>query len=90
MYVVEDNMSVNKNLRSILESNKLTKPNFLDWLRNLKIVLWFEKLLFIFDEAILEVLPMDAPNEVYMAYNKHKDVDEMATCLTQASMSPEL
>ena len=83
-------MSVNMNQSSILESNKLTKPNFLDWLRNLKIVLWSEKLLFILDEAILEVPPMDAPNEVYMAYNWYRDAKEMATCLMLASMSPKL
>ena len=83
-------MSINMTLSSILESNKLTRPNFLDWLRNRRIVLQSEKLLFILDEAILEVPPMDAPNEVYMAYNKHMDADEMATCLMLASMSPKL
>ena len=77
------------NLRSILESNKLTRPNFLDWLRNLRIILWFEKLLFVLDEAILEVSPMDALDEVYMTYNRYRDVDEMATCLILASMSPD-
>ena len=83
-------MSINMNLRSILESNKLIGPNFLDWLRNLKIVLRSEKLLFILDEAILEVPSVDAPNEVYMAYNRYRDAKEMATCLMLASMSPEL
>ena len=33
---------------------------------------------------------MDAPNEVFMAYNRYRDTDEMATCLMLASMSPEL
>ena len=74
----------------MLESNKLTEPNFLDWLRNLRIVLRSKKILFILDEAIPEVPPMDAPNEVYMAYNRYKDADEMATCLMLAWMSPEL
>ena len=83
-------MSINMNLRSILESNKLTGSNFHNWLRNLRIVLRSKKLLFILDEAILEVPPMDAPNEVYMAYNKHRDTNEMDSCLMLASMSPEL
>ena len=83
-------MSVNMNLSFILESNKLTGPNFLDWLRNLKIVLLSEKLLFILDEAILKVLLVDAPNEVYMAYNKHRNADEMATCLMLAAISLDL
>ena len=33
---------------------------------------------------------MDASNEVYMAYNRYTNVEEMATCLMLASMSPEL
>ena len=59
-------MSINMNLKSILESNKLTRLNFLNWLRNLKIVLRSKKLLFILDEAIPEVLPRDALNEVIL------------------------
>ena len=83
-------MSINMNLRSILESNKLIRPNFLDCLRNLKIVLRSKKILFILDEAIPEVPPIDALNEVYMAYNRYGDADEMATCLMLAFISSEL
>ena len=78
------------NLKSIIESNKLTEPNFLDWLRNLRIILRSEKILFILDEAILDVPPMDALNEVYMAYNQYRDAEEMATCLMLAFMSLDL
>ena len=49
-------MSVNVNLRSILESNKLIGYNFFDWLRNIKIILHSEITLFILDEAVLEVV----------------------------------
>ena len=83
-------MSINMNLRSILESNKLIGPNFLDWLRNLKIVLRSEKLLFILDEAISEVPPLDALNDMYMAYNQYRDAEQMATCLMLAFISSEL
>ena len=83
-------MSVNLNLRSTLESNKLTGPNFLDWLRNLKIVLKFEKILYVLDEVVPEVPLMKAPIEVLMAYNQHKDDEEMAICLMLASMMLEL
>ena len=83
-------MSVNMNLRHVLDSNKLIKPNFLGWLRNIRIVLRSEKIQFILDDAIPEVQPMDALNEVYMAYNRYRDVEEMATCLMLAFMSPEL
>ena len=43
-------------LRSILEWKKLTEPNFLDWLRNIKIILRSEKFLNVLDEATPEVL----------------------------------
>ena len=33
---------------------------------------------------------MDSLNEMFMAYNRYRDVDKMATCLKLASMSPEL
>ena len=88
--IARDTMSMNMNLRSILESNKLTEPNFLDWLKNLRIVLRSKKILSILDEAAPEVSPVNAPNEVYMAYNRYRDADEMATCLTLGSMSPKL
>ena len=54
-------MSMNINLKSILESNKLTRLNFLDWSRNTKIVLQFEKILNILDEAVPELPLSDAP-----------------------------
>ena len=56
-------MTQNINLRSILEANKLTGPNYIDWIRNLKIVLRSEKL----DYVIYKAVPfpsyehMDAP-----------------------------
>ena len=81
---------MNMNLRSILGSNKLTKPNFLDWLRNLRIILRSKKILLILDKAAPEVPPVDAPNEVYMTYNQYKDDEEMTTCLMLASMLPDL
>ena len=33
---------------------------------------------------------MDAPNEVLVNYNRYRDVEEVATCLMLASMSPDL
>ena len=56
-------MSVNVNLSSIPESNKLNGPNFLDWLRNLKIVLGLEKILHVLEEVAPEFPPADAPIE---------------------------
>ena len=45
-------MSNNLNLRSILESNKLTGPNYIDWLRNVKIILRAEKLTYVITEPV--------------------------------------
>ena len=52
---------MNMNLRSILESNKLIRPNFFDWSRNTKIVLRSKKILNVLDEAALELPLSDAP-----------------------------
>ena len=83
-------MSMNLNLRSILESNKLTGPNFPDWVRNLQIVLRSEMALFVLDEATPEVPVVYALNEVLVYYNRYRDAKEVATCLMLASMSLDL
>ena len=83
-------MCVNINLRSILESNKLTGPNLRDWLRNLKIFLKSEKILYVLDETAPEVPLANAPMKVLQAYNQHKDTKEMAMCLMLALMTLEL
>ena len=53
-------MASSLSLRSILDANKLTGPNYVDWLRNLKIVLSKEKLSDILDTPALEPLGEDA------------------------------
>ena len=68
----------------------MTRPNFLDWIRNLRIVLRSEKLLFILNEVIPKVPPVDALNEVYMAYNRYRNAEEMAMYLMLASISLDL
>ncbi len=83
-------MSSTVNLRSILESNKLTGNNFLDWLRNLRIVLKAERLAYVLDEAFPEPLPEDASEDQVLAYKKRVGDDELATCIMLASMSSEL
>ena len=49
-------------------SNKLTRPNFLDWLRNLRIILKAEKLSYVIDEALPGPLVVDASDEDQRAY----------------------
>ncbi|KAG6523388.1 hypothetical protein ZIOFF_013245 [Zingiber officinale] len=48
------------NLRSILDSNKLTGLNFLDWFQNLRIILKAEKLAYVLDQSLTTSLDADA------------------------------
>ena len=45
-------MTGNFNLRSILDANKLTRPNFKDWYQNVKIVLHSKKIAYVSDSPI--------------------------------------
>ena len=45
-------MALNNNLKAIIEADKLTGPNYIDWLRNLKSVLRSEKLDYVIDKAV--------------------------------------
>ena len=56
-------MASSLSLRSILDANKLTGPNYVDWLRNLKIVLSQEKFFYILDTPALEPLGEDTSQE---------------------------
>ena len=40
-------------LSIILDNNRLTGPNFIDWLRNLKVVLASEKILYVIEQGLL-------------------------------------
>ena len=78
-------MSSNISLRSILDANKLTGPNFLDWNRNLRIVLKQENRLYILKNLIQNSLAEDAKDKV-----RNVDDDEQAEYLMLAYMSHEL
>ena len=47
-----DNMRPANQLSIILDNNRLTGPNFIDWLRNLKVVLAFEKILYVIEQGL--------------------------------------
>ena len=53
-------MSSNVNLRSILDNNKLKGLNFLDWFRNMKIVLMVEKIAYVLNKPLPKSPPVDA------------------------------
>ena len=83
-------MSTIVNLRSILEANKLTGTNFMDWLRNLRIVLRAEKIAYVLDAPLLMSLSVDSSIRDQIAYQKHLDDSIIAACIMLASMSPRL
>jgi len=51
------NNTSNNILRLLIEKEKLTETNFLDWHRNMRIVLTHEKKLYFLDEPIPEAPP---------------------------------
>ena len=85
-----DKMASSLSLRSILDANKLTGPNYVDWLRNLKIVLSQEKLSYILDTPTLEPLGEDALQEKKTTYKMWQNDSLNVKCIMLASMSNEL
>ena len=80
----------NFSIRSVLEKDKLTGNNFLDWQRNLRIVLRQERKLYVIEIPRPMPLPGNASQAQVTEYNKHIDDDTDVTCLMLATMSAEL
>ena len=83
-------MASSLSLRSILDANKLTGPNYVDWLRNLRIVLTQEKVSYILDAPALYSLGKYASEEDRTTYKMWKDDSVTVKCIMLASMSNEL
>ena len=77
-------------LSMILENHRLTGSNFIDWLRNLKVFLASERILYVLEQSPLGPLPLDAMQEEYDTLKKQKDDDLQARCIMWASMSNEI
>jgi len=84
------NNSNNFSVRSVLEKDKLTGTNFLDWQRNLRIVLRQERKLYVIDIPRPGPLPVGASVDDRISYQKHIDDDNDVTCLMLETMNPEL
>ncbi|KAJ9547830.1 hypothetical protein OSB04_020373 [Centaurea solstitialis] len=80
----------NLSLRSILKKDKLTGSNFLDWERNLMIVLRHERKWYVLEEPLGEAPPATAPAAARNAHKKHSDDLLDVACLMLATMSPDL
>ena len=83
-------MASSLSLRGILDANKLTGPNYVDWLRNLRIILTQEKVSYILDTPALDSLRKDAFEEDRAAYKIWKDDSVTVKCIMLSSMSNEL
>ena len=74
-------------LRSVPEKDKLTGTNFLDWFRNLIIVLKQERKLYVLDEPLTEEPVENVPRVEKNAYEKHHNDSIDVACLMLATMS---
>ena len=74
-------------LSVILKENKLTGPNYIDWKRNLNLVLTAEEYKFVLTDVCPPPLDSDSLKEKVEAYQSWRKAEEMARCYILASMS---
>ncbi|KAI3505809.1 hypothetical protein L1887_28094 [Cichorium endivia] len=74
----------------LLSKDKLTRSNYLDWMRSLRIALRYDKKEWVLDTALPEAPADDATRAVRDAWQKHKDQSDEVACLMLATMVPEL
>ena len=77
-------------LRSVLEKDKLNGTNYMDWIRNLRIVLRAEKKEDVLDTLLPEEPADDAPAAAKNAYKKACDNNLEVSYLILACMELEL
>ena len=77
-------------LWGILDSNKLIGLNYVDWLRNLKIMLTQKKLSYILDVSEPQEIGDDAIEEEISTYRMWKNDHLIIECIILASMSNKL
>ena len=80
----------NSTIRSVFEKEKLTGVNFIDWYRNLRIVLRAENKLNHLEEALPEAPPTTATAAVRNAYTKRFNEQQEVAALMLMSMIPEI
>ncbi|KAK8640436.1 hypothetical protein V6N13_008190 [Hibiscus sabdariffa] len=77
-------------LRSLLEKEKLNGINFLDWFRNLRIVLKQERKEYVIEEAVPNDPGPNASRADKDKFKKHMDDMLDVGCFMLATMTPEL
>ncbi|KAK8593674.1 hypothetical protein V6N12_045749 [Hibiscus sabdariffa] len=84
-------MTNNKiSLRSLLEKEKLNGINFLDWFRNLRIVLKQERKEHVIEEPVPDEPAANAPRADKDKFKKYMDDMVDVGCLMLATMDSEL
>jgi len=77
-------------LASIFVKNCLTGSNFIDWVRNIRIVLNSEKIEYVLNEKMPDSFPQDGTQEECIAYDKWHDDDLKVRSYMLASMNNKL
>ena len=83
-------MASSLSLRGILDVNKLTKLNYMDWLKNLRIILIQEKVSYILDSPTPDTTEKDASKEERATYKIWKDDSMTVKYIIRSSMNNEL
>ena len=74
-------------LVTIINQNKLTRSNYVDWKRNLDIVLTAEEYKYVLTQPCSSFPSLDAPPEEKQRYDRWQKSNEMAKCYILASIS---
>ncbi|GJU53777.1 retrotransposon protein, putative, ty1-copia subclass [Tanacetum coccineum] len=76
--------------RSMFEREKLSGNNFNDWFRQLKLVLRFEKKMYVIEHPLPAAPAADSQAQMLSQWNAAYDAYNEAACLILGSMTPEL
>ncbi|GJU30589.1 hypothetical protein Tco_1174178 [Tanacetum coccineum] len=79
----------NFSLLLVLGRERLTSPNYMDWIRNLRFTLRYENKEYVLDEQI-PIIDGDSTQEEIEAHQKHYDDANKVSRIMASSMSPEL
>ena len=77
-------------LRSLLDSDKFTGSNFESWYRKLKIVLEYERILYVLTDQVPEEPTVNAPRAARDTYMKWLNDRTTVCCMMRAAMNDEL
>nr|GEY19617.1 hypothetical protein [Tanacetum cinerariifolium] len=80
----------NNSIRPVLEKEKLNGSNFLDWYRNLRIILRNEQKLHHLEGALPEAPPATATDVVRNAYTRRVVKQQEVACLMLVSMTLDI